>query len=91
MIFLDRSDSFFFSQLLQRCGSETKGPAFRVSQAFCAFASGGLRDSDVFCHAGCQNNVFCSVKNSIPSKKTPASLKSLQGRISSKKISFGGS
>lgn len=81
---------FFFFSYSKGVEAKPRGPAFRVSQAFCVFASGGLRDSDVFCHAGCQNNVFCSVKNSIPSKKKPTSLQSLQGRISSKKIYFGG-
>ena len=87
MIFLDRSDSFFFFFPSYSKGVKAKprGPAFRESQAFRAFASGGLRDSDVFCRARCQNNVFCSVKTRIPSEKKPASLQSWQGRISSKK------
>ena len=49
--------------------------------AFCAFASGGNRGKDVSCHAGRQNDVFGSVKNSIPSKKEPVWLQSLQWRI----------
>ena len=37
-----------------------------LGSAFCAPASGGNRGKGVFCHVGCQNNVFCSMKSSIP-------------------------
>lgn len=48
MIFLDRSDSFFlFSSYSKGVKAKPGGLAFRVSQAFCAFASGSLRGSKV--------------------------------------------
>lgn len=67
----------FFFELLQKYESKTEDQLLGQVIILHAFVSGRNWSKDVFCYAGYQNNVFCSVKNNILFKKEPTWLQSV--------------
>lgn len=79
---------FSFFQLLQRCESKTRRTSFQGESGLLCICIRQPQRQQCFVTQDVRTMSSAQWKNSIPSKKKPASLQSLQGRISSKKHFF---